>query len=79
MPKVEKGNDDLYEVGTLLYDNGKVGIITRVLKSGALQTEFSLIKWRVNYEIYYADGDVQIIGDKTFDTLVDRGIIILFR
>jgi len=67
--------NELYKIGTLIYDNGKLGIIVRVLQSGALQTEFSLIKWRVNYEIYYIDGDVQIIGDKTLHKLVARGII----
>ena len=73
MTKSEENN--LYKVGTLLYDNGKLGIIIRVLQSGALQTDFSLIKWRVNYEIYYIDGDVQIIGDKTLHKLVERGVI----
>ena len=74
-----KKNDDYYEAGTLIMDMGKLGIITRVLKSGALQTEFSLIKWRINYEIYYVDGDIQVIGCKTFDRLIQQGIIILLQ
>jgi hypothetical protein len=74
-----KKDDDCYEAGTLIIDMGKLGIITRVLKSGALQTEFSLIKWRINYEIYYVDGDVQIIGNETFDRLVQKGVITLLQ
>ena len=64
-----------YEVGTLIEDTGKIGIITKTLASGALKTNVSVIKWRNNYEITYNDGDVQIIAEKTFIRLVDSGTI----
>ena len=64
-----------YCVGTLIEDTGKLGLITRVLASGALKTDVSSIKWRNNYEIYYNNGDTQIIAEKTFAKLVDRGDI----
>lgn len=64
-----------YPVGTLLEDMGKLGIITRVLSSGAFKTDIPAIKWRANYEISYNDGDVQIIAEKTFMRLVLRGDI----
>ena len=64
-----------YSVGTLIEDMGKLAIITRVLASGALKTNVSAIKWRNNYEISYNDGDIQIIAEKTFNKLVDKGDI----
>jgi hypothetical protein len=64
-----------YTVGTLIEDLGKLGIITKVLSSGALKTEVSAIKWRKNYEISYNDGDIQIIAESTFIKLVDSGAI----
>lgn len=64
-----------YEVGTLIEDTGKIGIITKTLASGALKTSVSAIKWRNNYEISYNDGDVQIIAETTFVKLIDSGVI----
>ena len=64
-----------YKVGTLIEDLGKLGIITKILSSGALKTEISTIKWRNNYEISYNDGDVQIIAESTFMKLVANGQI----
>ena len=71
-------NDDhgfQFCVGTLIEDMGKLGIITRVLASGALKTDVSAIKWRRNYEISYNDGDIQIIAESTFMKLVKSGVI----
>ena len=65
----------IYCVGTLIEDTGKLGIITRVLASGALKTNVSAIKWRNNYEISYNDGDIQIIAESTFIRLVESGVI----
>ena len=64
-----------YPVGTLIEDMGKLGIITRVLASGAVKSDVSAIKWRNNYEISYNDGDVQIIAETTFLKLIQRGVI----
>jgi len=64
-----------YPVGTLLEDMGKVGIISKIIQAGALKTEYTSIKWRLNYEISYIDGDVQVIGHWTFIKLVDQGVI----
>ena len=69
----DKGYSFKYDVGTLIEDMGKLGLITRVLASGALKTNISAIKWRNNYEITYNDGDVQIIAETTFDRLVESG------
>jgi len=80
MPKTKgEENKTICEVGTLISDTGKLGVVTRILKTGALQTEFSLIKWRVNYEICYLDGDIQIIGEGTLGKLIEQGIIVLLQ
>ena len=52
---------------------GKLGVISKVLTSGTLEVENDLIKWRNNYEIYYADGTVSILGESTLHRLIARG------
>jgi MOSC domain-containing protein YiiM len=65
------------EVGTLIEDMGKLGVISRVITSGTLQTNNDLIKWRNNYEIYYADGTIAIMGESTLHRLIMKGDIKL--
>mgnify|MGYP006427820145 FL=1 len=65
------------EVGTLIEDMGKLGVISRVITSGTLQTNNDLIKWRNNYEIYYADGTIAIMGESTLHRLIKKGDINL--
>tara|TARA_Y100001938_G_C7831307_1_gene301501 strand:+ start:153 stop:386 length:234 start_codon:yes stop_codon:yes gene_type:complete len=71
----EEENKPKFFVGTLLQDMGKIGVISKVLQSGALKTEVPIISWRLNYEISYIDGDVQIIGEKTLLKLIDAEIV----
>tara|TARA_R100001510_G_C7632696_1_gene191301 strand:+ start:975 stop:1187 length:213 start_codon:yes stop_codon:yes gene_type:complete len=61
------------KVGTLIEDMGKVGVITKVITSGTLKTDNELIKWRNNYEIYYFDGTVAILGEGTLHRLIAKG------
>ena len=63
------------KVGTLILDNGKVGVITKVITSGTLKTDNDIINWRNNYEIYYADGTVAILGESTLHRLIEKGDI----
>ena len=65
------------KVGTLLLDNNKLGVITRVITSGTLNTDYDLIKWRNNYELYYSDGTFSIIGEKTLHKLIEKGEVKL--
>ena len=59
--------------GTLIEDMGKLGIISKVITSGTLTTDNDLIKWRNNYEIYYSDGTIAILGESTLHRLIARG------
>jgi len=65
------------EVGTLIEDMGKLGVISKVITSGTLQTDNDLIKWRNNYEIYYSDGTIAIIGEATLNRLIKKGDVKL--
>ena len=68
-----------WPAGTLIEDMGKVGIISKVIPYGAMNTDIGAIKWRKNYEITYVDGDVQVIAETTFLKLVRRGDIIILN
>ena len=59
--------------GTLIEDMGKLGIISKVITSGTLTTDNDLIKWRNNYEIFYADGTIAILGETTLHRLIEKG------
>lgn len=60
------------KVGTLILDNGKVGVITKVITSGTLKTDNDIINWRNNYEIFYDDGTISVIGESTLLKLIRR-------
>jgi hypothetical protein len=42
-----------------------------------LNIENPIIKWRLNYEIYYSDGSIAILGGDTLHRLIARGDIEL--
>ena len=65
------------EVGTLIEDMGKLGIISKVITSGTLKTDNDIIKWRNNYEIYYSDGTISVIGETTLHRLIKKGDVII--
>lgn len=61
------------KIGTLIEDMGKIGVITKVITSGTLKTDNELIKWRNNYEIFYSDGTIAILGEATLHRLIKKG------
>ena len=66
---------DHYKVGTLIEDMGKIGVIYRIIEAGTLKVKHTLINWRFNYEIYYFDGGVTVMGHNTLKRLVDNGSV----
>ena len=73
-----KGDKDIFdgiEVGTLIEDLGKIGIVVRKLKSGTMEIELPLIKWRVNYELFYQDGIITVMAEATMRRLMEEGKI----
>ena len=63
-------DDIILKIGALIDDMGKLGIIYRKIESGDLDTSLSSLKWRLNYEIYYLDGDLTVIGEETLKRLI---------
>ena len=57
------------KVGTLISDNDKLGVITKIIEMGTLDVEVDIINWRANYEIHYID-EVYTTQDKDFDGLI---------
>ncbi len=72
-------NQQLYSdlpLGTLIRDGDKIGMIYREIKSGTW-TDQPLFNWRTNYEIYYEDGSVCVMGSDTLERLIENGRIEL--
>ena len=67
-----------FPIGTLIRDGDKVGIIYREIKSGTWSEE-PLFNWRTNYEIYYDDGSVCVMGGDTLDRLLKAGKVELLE
>ena len=53
---------DALKIGTLIDDNGKIGVISNVIEMGELDPKIPIISWRANYEITYTDGTKLILS-----------------
>ena len=69
--------NDYYDVGTLIWDMGKIGVVCRLIETGKLNTASAVVNWRFNYEIYYVDGSITIMGHDTLERLIQSGSIYL--
>lgn len=67
-----------FSLGTLIRDGERIGMIYREIKSGTW-TDKPLFNWRTNYEIYYEDGSVCVMGSDTLDRLIETGRIELIE
>ena len=63
-----------FPIGTLIRDGDKIGIVYRKIKSGTW-SEQPLFNWKTNYEIYYDNGSVCIMGSDTIRRLIEMGKI----
>ena len=70
MPKSKSSKLPLFKVGTLIQDKNRVGIIYREIKQGTW-TDQPLFNWKTNYEIYYDDGSICVMGEDTLLRLID--------
>tara|TARA_Y100001938_G_C8091738_1_gene435448 strand:+ start:2830 stop:3078 length:249 start_codon:yes stop_codon:yes gene_type:complete len=78
MPDFKNNIAKTFPIGTLIKDGEKIGIIYREIKSGTW-TDQPLFNWRVNYEIFYDDGTVCVMGSDTIERLIDAGKIELIQ
>jgi len=58
---------------------GKIGVISRLIQTGKLQTEVNILNWQLNYEIYYVDGTITIMGHKTLSRLIESNAIEILQ
>ena len=65
-------SQDRLLIGTLIRDGKKIGIVFKEIKSGTW-SEQPLFNWKTNYEIYYDDGTVCVMGSDTIERLIDMG------
>ena len=72
-------NSPTLSPGTLIEDMGKLGVIYRVIESGTLNTALPVINWRTNYEIYYCDGVITIMGHLTLKRLLESEAIKIVK
>ena len=68
------------KVGTLVEDQGKIGVIMDFFPKGTVDNEEAKrINWRDNYKIYYTNNDTYIIGAMALHRLLDSGQIKIVR
>lgn len=67
------------EIGTLVQDMNRIGVVIEIFKSGTMDIDLPLIKWRENYRIFYQDGRTLTMGDKTIKRLLDEGKLKILR
>lgn len=65
-------NQNQMPIGTLIRDGDKIGIVYKEIKSGTW-SEQPLFNWRINYEIFFDDGSVCIMGSDTIGRLIKMG------
>lgn len=69
---------DVLKVGTLINDNGRMAVISKVIEVGELKPTLAYISWRANYEIRYTDGTKLIIGCRALEQMIDNGVVEVY-
>ena len=64
-----------FKIGTLIQDQGKIGIIRGIVEPNSKSTGHRLVDMRKNYEIYYFDGVVGHLGCRSMLRLISAGYI----
>ena len=67
------------KIGTLIRDHDKIGVITKVIEVGQLNTNVPIISWRANYEITYTDGTTLLVSCKALDNMVNNGVVEIYH
>ena len=66
------------KIGTLIRDHGKIGVVTKVIEVGQLNTKVPIISWRANYEITYTDGTTLLVSCKALDAMIYNGVVEIY-
>ena len=63
-------------IGSLIEDNGKIGIITNVIEQGKW-TEGGLFTFTKNFEINYVDGQTTVMNEYSMERLIGNKTIVV--
>jgi len=69
---------DALKVGTLIKDHDRIGVITKVVEVGQLDTKVPIISWRANYEITYTDGTTLLLSCRALDQMIANGVVEIY-
>ncbi len=69
---------DVLKVGTLIRDHNRIGIISKVVEVGQLDTKVPIISWRANYEITYTDGTTLLLSCKALENMTRNGVVEIY-
>ena len=69
---------DALKIGTLIRDHNKIGVITKVIEVGQLNTKVPIISWRANYEITYTDGTVLLLSCKALEAMIYNNVVEIY-
>ena len=69
---------DVLKVGTLIRDHNRIGIISKVVEVGQLDTKVPIISWRANYEITYTDGTTLLLSCKALENMIRNGVVEIY-
>ena len=69
---------DVLKVGTLIRDQNKIGVISKVIEVGQLDAKVPIISWRANYEITYTDGTTLLVSCKALSNMIDNGVVEIY-
>ena len=70
---------DVLKVGTLIRDHNKIGVISKVVEVGQLDTKVPIISWRANYEITYTDGTTLLVSCKALENMIKNGVVEIYK
>ena len=61
--------------GTLIIDNGKLGVIISVYKVGSTANgdQYATVHWEESYHIFYSDGSSCYLNKSSFDIMLMTG------
>jgi len=66
------------KVGTLIRDHNRIGVISKVVEVGQLDTNVPIISWRANYEITYTDGTTLLLSCKALENMIKNGVVEIY-
>ena len=70
---------DVLKVGTLIRDHNKIGVVSKVIEVGQLDTKVPIISWRANYEITYTDGTTLLVSCKALENMIKNGVVEIYK